>query len=167
MLDFKKSKIYKAIFLERFFKPKFLKFLKWLSFVGFLLFLFFYTFWSPFSFAEEKNLGISFIFFFVWGTLLIFLGFFNQRIKNPKIKGKAEENLVNFLDLLSVKVILKALSFKKYSFNLSLFLLMVTMADFNFTFRRFSLTQEKVYNAAEEIWKKEGIDKKTVLRTLK
>ena len=156
MLNFKESKISKAIFIEKIFPSSLLKFLKILFFLIFILFLLFYIFWNPFSFNKEKSLAISLIFFSLAGIFWIFSAFINQKIKKPDVKES--ENIADFLDISAAKVIIKALSFRKYSFNLSLFLILIGIEDLRFTFSRFLLSQEKIYKITEDLWKREGID---------
>lgn len=156
MLNFRDSKISEAIFVERILPSGFLKFLKRLFFFLFVLFLIFYFFWSPFSITKEKILGISFMFFSLSGILLVFSGFINQKLEKPEIEES--ENLADFFDSRAAKIVIKVLSFKKYSFGLSLFLMLLGIADLKFTFSRFLFSQEKIYKMAEDLWKQEGID---------
>lgn len=162
MLDFKDSKISGAIFIEKILPSGLLKFFKALFFFLFILFLVFYFFWNPFSIAQEKILGISFIFFSLSGILFIFSAFINQKLKRPEIEES--ENLADFFDSSAAKVSIKALSFKKYSFGLSLFLILVGIADLKFTFSRFMLSQDKIYKITEDLWKKEGFDEEDSMK---
>lgn len=156
MIDIQNSKNYKAIFIAKIIRPGILSFIKWIS-------LFITVFSLVFHFAgiggKEQTyfLGISFIFFSIFSASTLLLSFYNQKLKNPPLK-ETEENLFDFLDLDAAKIVLKALSFKKYSFNLSLFLLLLGRANLKFTFDRFLLSQENVFEEVESLWKKEGID---------
>ncbi len=161
MLDFKNSQISKALLIEKYFHPGVLNFFKKVFFVIFILlsagFLIFH-FFKLATFPEERLLGLVLIFFSLWGSLWVFLAFVNQKIRNPKIKDS--DNLADFLDVKAAKAVVKALIFKKYSFDLSLFLILVGMTDLEFTFSKFLLFQEKVYETTEEVWGKEGFDEK-------
>jgi len=156
MLDIRNSKNYKAIFIAKIIRPGILLVIKWFSFVLSVLFLTLHFIGIA---GEKENyfFGLFLIFFSLFGFSTIILSFYNQKIKNPPIKEN-EQNLFDFLDLEAAKLVLQALTFRKYSFNLSLFLLALGRSDLRFTFDRFLLSQEKVFEETENIWKKEGLD---------
>lgn len=159
MLDFKNSQTSKAILIERYSHPSILRFFKNIFFVGFVLCLIsclVFFFWKSISVPREKILGIFLILFSLWGILWLFLSFFNQKLEKSRIEES--DNLADFLDLRAAKAVISALSFRKYSFDLSLFLILVGMTDLSFTFSRFLLSQDRAYEITEDIWKREGID---------
>ncbi len=135
MLDFKNSQISTALLIEKYFHPGVLSFFKKVFFVLFILLLGVFLIFHFFKLSilpEQKLLGLCFLVFTLWGVLWVFLAFVNQKIRNPKI-GRSD-NLVDFLDVRAARAVLKALIFKKYSFDLSLFLILVGMTDLQFTF---------------------------------
>lgn len=162
MLNIQKSKNYRAIFIAKIIRPGILSVLKWISFVISIIFLILH-FIGVTGEKESYFFGLGLIFFSIFGFSTLILSFYNQKIKNPPLR-KNEENLFDFLDLESAKLVFQALSFKRYSFNLSLFLLLLGKSDLRFTFDRFLLSQEKFFELVEEIWKKEGIDPSDSLR---
>ncbi|MBU2635173.1 ATP-dependent Clp protease ATP-binding subunit [Patescibacteria group bacterium] len=111
MFDLKKAKIYQAVKWGRLLK--YAGFLKKLFLVLFIfVFLIFLYGFVPENFSKETNkilLGLSIIF------LVLFLGswikesFFNQKLKQPKIKP-GEDNLAEFLSFEAAKAVNKSIS---------------------------------------------------------
>jgi ATP-dependent Clp protease ATP-binding subunit ClpC len=121
MFDLKKTKIYRAVLLERLPIIKQLSFLKRLfSFLSvLLLFVFIYGF-VPEKFSQETNkrlLGLLIIFFVLTIVFFIKESFFESKIKKPKLKQSIKEvllfpdnkNLAEFLSFDSARALAKAL----------------------------------------------------------
>jgi ATP-dependent Clp protease ATP-binding subunit ClpC len=155
MLDLKKTRISKAIFIEKYFFPRALDILKAVFAAGFIYFsaiYFCYAFLGPVPFSKDSMLGSALVSFSLWGALWLFLSFFDQNLKSPIVKGS--ENLADFLDLSAAKAAAKALHSKKYSFSLSLFLELAAMPQFKLAFSRVLLSKEKICKTAQEVWAK-------------
>jgi len=155
MLDLKNSRISKAIFIEKYFSARALDIFKAIFAAGSVYFsaiYFGYSFLGPVSFSKESVFGAALILFSLWGFLWLFLSFFSQKLKNPAIKES--DNLADFLDLNSAKAVIRAANSKKYSFSLSLFLILAGMPEFKLAFSRLLLSKEKICKTAQEIWGK-------------
>jgi len=155
MLDLRNSRISKAIFFEKYFFPRALDIFKAIFAAGFIYLsaiYFSYSFLGPVSFPKKSILGTALILFSLWGGLWLFLSFFDQKLKSPAIKES--DNLADFLDLNSIKAAIKAINSKKYSFSLSLFLVLAGMPEFKLAFSRLFLSKEKISKTAQEVWGK-------------
>ncbi|MDP2910358.1 MAG: ATP-dependent Clp protease ATP-binding subunit [bacterium] len=121
MFDLKKTKIYRAVLLERLPIIRQLAFLKRLFSVlsVLLLFVFIYGF-IPENFSQETNkrlLGLLIIFFVLTIAAFIKESFFESKIKKPKLKQSIKEvllfpdnkNLAEFLSFDSARALAKAL----------------------------------------------------------
>lgn len=167
--NIKKAPIYIAVKREKFPLFKFARPLKFLLLVLFLLcfFVFSYGFFPQklSSGTVRLFLGLSFIFLSLFIFFQVLESFFNQKIKNPSLKGKIGDaildpekyNLAEFLSFEAAKAASKAVRATRNSGTDSLHLFYFLLVDnpvLNFVFTRSFLRMSDVKNELKEAVKK-------------
>jgi len=154
MFDLKKTKIYRAVLLEKLPIIRQLSFFKRLFLVLFILSLFIFSYgFIPGNFSSEINkklLGLLIIFFVLVIALFVEESFFESKIKKPKLKNSIKEvllfpdnkNLAEFLSFDSAKALAKAL--KENSSTHLLYYLLKDNKKLDFIFSRLLLDLNEI-----------------------
>ena len=154
MFDLKKTKIYRAVLLERLPIIRQLAFLKRLFLALFILSLLIFIYgFVPGNFSQEINkrlLGLLIIFFVLTIVFFIKESFFESKIKKPKLKQSIKEallfpdnkNLAEFLSFDSARALAKAL--KRNSSTRLFYYLLRDNPKLNFIFSRLLLDSDQI-----------------------
>lgn len=167
--NLKKSDIYPAIRWEPLFNP--LKTIKKISavFSIILFLLFFYGFFSGyFSYNINKSfLGLLMISISIYAAALLKSAFFENKIKNPKVREKLEENMekCNIADFLSFESA-KAVE-KSYTSTHILYFLLKNSKELDFILTRLLLDKKRIMRAAGEYIKELQHDKNSLSESFK
>ena len=166
MFDLKKTKIYRAVLLEKMPIIRQLSFLKKLFLVLFILssFIFIYGF-VPGNFSQEiskRLLGLLIIFFVLFIAAFIKESFFESKIKRPRLEGSIKEtllfpdnkNLAEFLSFDSARALAKAL--KGGSSIHLLYYLLRDNLKLNFIFSRLLLDLNQIKKRLKQELKSAG-----------
>ncbi|MCD6094884.1 ATP-dependent Clp protease ATP-binding subunit [bacterium] len=92
-------------------------------------------------FNTHLSLGICYLSFSLWGILFLYRLFFEQKLKNPKVKNP--ENLAEFLDFQAAKAVDFAFS-KKGDFSLLLLFYLLGVKELSFVYERLSLPRAEI-----------------------
>lgn len=170
--NLKKSDIYPAIRWEPLFNP--LKTIKKISavFSIILFLLFFYGFFSGyFSYNINKSfLGLLMISVSIYAAALLKSAFFENKIKNPKVREKLEEaalnmerhNIADFLSFESAKAVEKS-----YTSTHILYFLLKNSKELDFILTRLLLDKKRIMRAAGEYIKELQHDKNSLSESFK
>ncbi len=168
MFDLNSTQIIQAVRLEKFIPLGMIRVLEIIFFFIFVISLI--NLKIPINL--NLSLGVCYLSFSLWGVFFLYRLFFEQKLKNPKVKNP--ENLAEFLDFQAAKAVDFALS-KRGDFSLLLLFYLLGLRELFFVYQRLSLPamtmrkeiRKKIRGTKKDVREAEEILKSILRETLR